>query len=148
MNETLSRSLLALEAIGLLLPLSLLYGVLFILLFFDGTFNEFSGNPAFAIATLLAGAGLIALWRLLATGVISGIAALREVHRGWMRFCALIAAWVAVAWLIMMLAQLFGDTAVSWSRFEGVVLGIYGAPALIPLLHLAAERYLRNGDRT
>lgn len=28
MNETLSRFLLALEAIGLLLPLSLLYGVL------------------------------------------------------------------------------------------------------------------------
>jgi hypothetical protein len=148
MNETLSRSVLALEGLVLLLPLSALYGALFSILFPNGGLNEFSTDPSFLVAALFAGAGLLALWRLLATAVIAGIAALRAVHRGWMRFCALIAVWVAVTWLIVLLTPLLADSPVSFSGIRGAVLGLYGAPALLPLLHLAAELRLRKGGPT
>ncbi|MGB5300960.1 MAG: hypothetical protein WBN48_19755 [Thiogranum sp.] len=148
MNETLSRSVLALEALVLLLPLSALYGALFTILFPNGGLNEFSTDPSLLIAALFAGAGLLALWRLLATAVISGIAALRAVHRGWMLFCALIAAWVAVAWLIVLLTPVLADVPASFSGIRGAVLGLYGAPALLPLLHLAAELRWRKGGLT
>ena len=148
MNETLSRSVLALEALVLLLPLSALYGALFTILFPNGGLNEFSTDPSLLIAALFAGAGLLALWRVLATAVISGIAALRAVHRGWMRFCGLIAVWVAVAWLIVLLTAVLADVPASFSGIRGAVLGLYGAPALLPLLHLAAELRWRKGGLT
>lgn len=148
MNETLSRSVLALEALVLLLPLSAAYGMLFTILFRNGTLNEFSADPSFLIATLFAGAGLLALWRLLATAVIAGIAALRAVRRGWMLFCALIAVWVAVSWLILALTPLLADIPVAFTGIRGAVLGLYGAPALLPLLHLAAELRWRQGGPT
>ena len=121
MNETLSRSVLALEALVLLLPLSALYGMLFTILFANGELNEFSADPSFLIATLLAGAGLLALWRLLATAVISGIAALHAVRRGWMLFCALVAVWVAVSWLIVALTSLLGNLPLAFSEIRGAV---------------------------
>lgn len=148
MNETLSRSVLALEALVLLLPLSALYGALFTILFPNGGLNEFSTAPSFLIAALFAGAGLLALWRLLATAVISGIAALRAVHRGWMLFCSLIAVWVAATWLIVLLTPMLADVPASFSGIRGAVLGLYGAPALLPLLHLAAELRWRKGGLT
>lgn len=148
MNETLSRTVLALEALVLVLPLSALYGVLFTILFPNGGLNEFSTDPSFLVATLFAGAGLLALWRLLATAVISGIAALRAVHRGWMLFCTLIGVWVAVTWLILLSTPLLADVPASFSGIRGAVLGLYGAPALLPLLHLAAELRWRKGGLT
>jgi hypothetical protein len=147
MNETLSRFLLALEALTLLLPLSALYGLLFAIAFTGNAWNLSSGNLSFGIATLLAGAGLVALWRLLVTGMLFGIAALRAVPRGWTLFCTLIGGWVVTAWSLMALAAL-GGSPLSLSPFAGVFLGVYGTPALVPLLHLAAELHWREGDLT
>jgi len=148
MNETLSRSLLAVEAAGLLLPLSLLYLLLFSITFGGSISDTLTVQPGVAVATLLAGAGLLALWRLLATGVIFGIAALRKVHRGWMLFCMLVAAWVVIAWLGNLWISLLTSDSRPGADLTGATLGIFGVPALVPLLHLAAERYWRGGDRT
>lgn len=145
MNETISRFLLAIEAIGLLLPLTLLYGLLFAFVFGASTSAMLLAEPGVLSALLAAGAGLFALWRLLATAVISGIAALRDVHRAWMAFCALIALWVVVAWLTQVWIASPGQGPKLQAHLQDVLLGLYGAPALVPLLHLAAELRWRKG---
>lgn len=138
MNENISRSLLAVEALVLLLPLSLLYGLWFSM-FPRGALYAFSANPSFVIATLLSGAGLLALWRLLFTAVFQGIAALRALPRGWLVFCTLIAIWTVVALLDMAQTPLLSDSLFMATALRGYGLGIFGAPALLPWLHLVAE---------
>jgi hypothetical protein len=144
MNETISRILLALEAIGLLLPLSLLYGLLVVALLDDGVGRLGPGDADWLIGVLLAGAGLIALWRLIGTAVYSGIAALHSVHRAWMLFCMFIGVWVLIACLIQVGVAWLDADPLNQPGMRGLMLGLFGLPALVPLAHLAAEQGWRK----
>jgi len=145
MNETISRLLLAIEAVVLLLPLSLLYGVLLAVLFDANLTRMLVNEPGMLIGMLFSGGGLFALWRLLGTAIVSGVAALREVPRVWLAFCLLIAAWVAIAWLVQLWIAFMGAGYQLQSALQNLLLGLYGAPALVPLVHLAAELRWRKG---
>jgi len=43
---------------------------------------------------------------------------------------------------------MLGNLPLAFSEIRGAVLGFYGAPALVPLLHLAAELRWRKGGLT
>jgi len=139
MNETISRILLAIEAVVLLLPLSLLYGLLVVALLDDGVGRLGAGDADWLIGMLLAGAGLVALWRLLGTAVYSGIAALHRVNRAWMLFCMFIGVWVLIACLLQFGLSYLAADPLDHPGMRGMMLGLFGLPALVPLAHLAAE---------
>ena len=79
MSERLSRGLLAAEAWLLLLPLSLAYGLYLVVAFPYGSPSQPLVRLLSMLATFVSGAGLLALWVLVATALRDGFEALRRV---------------------------------------------------------------------
>lgn len=141
LKESASRILLALEAVLLVLPLSLLYGVLMAYAFPDIVRSGSDFVPVMLAATLYAGAALIALWWLLIVAIARGVTALKSTHTAWLLVCSIAALWVVVAGVLLAAESCCMSLAPQWA---GLILGIYGLPALLPYSHLLLERRLRR----
>lgn len=141
MNESLSRLLLAVEAVVLLLPLTLLYGVL-AMIAIGGAVNGQVPSSLPLAGTAASGAGLVAVWYALLRAVVGGIASLRALHPAWMRVAGGIAVWVVAAWCLAGAGALSAGGSAQ-PLFDDFLLGLYGLPALPSFVHLSAERLWR-----
>jgi hypothetical protein len=139
-SELVSRVYMATIATIVCAPLSLLlvFGAL------PAQIARLSASPspqafADALGGLVLLAALACLWRLIAAFVGSGQRALRDLDLHWW---ALPLATAAVAVALTFRALTVADDARSW-----LDAFVWGAPLLIPLAHLAAERWLRSAAR-
>jgi hypothetical protein len=149
MTESLSRFLVALEALFLAVPvtaLATLAGTAGLLLLTDRPIPNY--ERAQTIVYLLPFVPLVAGWILMARFVVFGSVALRSTSR---------VLWVAAA-LGVGLFVLAALCAAAWRRSPGFfepdsvwywVLSyfrelVFGLPALVPLTHLALERRFRG----
>ena len=139
MNERMSRVLLALEALVLCLPLTLLYvfRVLPATYYLSGSDSV---DPLYitVAVNLVIIAGLVSAWRLMTGFILFGPASLKRASGRWWALAGLVASLTVLAWL-------FSDSAGSsaFSPFSALGWGIVFLP---PYIHLLLER--RRGTRT
>lgn len=140
MNEALSRGLAALQALLILLPLTLLAG--FYLVFMAAVvWDTHDLMPwygyAAALLALAASGCLLCLWHAVLAFAVGGRAGLARVDRR--AFAALVAgACIAVLGAVCALpAPWLGlpEASTLYAVFA------YGLPALLPALHVALERH-------
>ncbi len=143
MTEKTSRSLFMIEAVLIALPLSglgILESVSLIMDIFHypELFYVWALGLLAFICLLSIGCGI----RLFVVFIRRGISALREQHLGW---------WIIVfAGVLVLIGSLFSNLLPpsieysEWWNFRfSFDLFIFGSPVLIPLCHLALERYYR-----
>ena len=133
MTEFSSRVVLALEAVVIGLPLTVLF-VVFVLpsvLYFQT--SQFDLVLVLSsVATLVT---LCCAWWLMATFIFRGQVALRATSRAW--------------WLLPFLVAVLGLLAAMRLAFapviepSGINTFIWGVPFILPLLHLSVERWGR-----
>ena len=133
MNEKMSRVLLALEALVLCLPLTLLYAfrVLPATIHFSG---GDSVEPLYItlVVNLVIIAGLVAAWRLMLGFILFGQASMMRAPGIWWLVSGLVACLALISWLI---ADSAGSSV--FSTFSGLGWGIIFLP---PYIHLLLER--------
>lgn len=139
MNEKMSRVLLAIEALVLCLPLTLIYGfrVLPAALYFSG---DATVEPLYltVVVHLVIIAGLLSAWRLMTGFILFGQVSLRRAAGLWWAVSGLVACLALLAWLIPP-----GDGTSVPTSLSAFGWGVIFLP---PYLHLLLER--RRGTRT
>lgn len=137
MSERISRIVLAVEAIVICLPLTILF-----LVWGLPSLAYFAARPSRpeAIGELVAGfavlAALLCGWRLVAAFVLRGRGVLRRLSVSWW-VLPLLAALLGVGITIYNLTALVIEP--SWINLFG-----WGLPLVVPLMHLCLERRVRT----
>jgi hypothetical protein len=143
----LSKFLLALEALCILVPLTLLFGIWSALHIFQlayPTLNFAAWLLEMTISVLLAGLLLCIALELSVRFIFGGIVLL-QAARIWkwrVSYAGAVASLVALAMYLPNLHISFFDAK---PEYHSVLLGyLYGSPLIIPLVHLWLERTLRT----
>lgn len=135
----LHSAILAFEALVFLLPVTVLWGFGFLvpietsLMSSDGLLSI-----DFLLAMALAGASLLALWWALVVDIRWGKEKLIALHSGWFVVAGLGAIWSLLGIVVAMVLNFDQRQSLP---MEYLVLGLFGAPALVPFLHVLLDRY-------
>jgi hypothetical protein len=147
MPEPVSRVLVAVEALIILLPTTLLalYGMVFLL--GAGVGNGVAQIDLAPLVLMVASlSGLAVGWLLTIRFIRGGNRALRASTRAQWSVAGIGAALALLAFIVVLLDQSFPVPA-TLAEASGLGLLSFGAPALIPFTHIAIEAKVRGNAR-
>lgn len=143
MSEKTSRIILTIEAILIVLPITGM-GVFSSASLIDSIFwRQSIHNITLVILTLISTTAIVSGWRLFIAFFRGGASNLQNQHIGW---------WLALlAGILVLIGSLASNLLPAsseysdmwWFRFD-FDLFIYASPLLIPLSHLALEKFVRK----
>ena len=141
MTIRLRSAILVLEAAVFALPVTVLWA-LGVLLIVDAFQEPDAIDVLFALAMVLAGISLVALWWMIFVDVRWGRSKLFALNSAWFFVAGIGAVWS----LLAVVAVVFLKFDVRQSLpLELLCFGIYGIPAVVPYLHVMFDRWRSNG---
>ena len=145
MSEKTSRIILTIEAVLIVLPITGMGIYLTIGEIASVFWNPSILNIASAILALMSTTAIVSGWRLFIAFLRGGASKLQTQHIGW---------WLALlAGLLILIGSLTSNLlppspeySPMWTFRFNFDLFIYASPLLIPLIHLALEKFVRKSS--